>query len=250
MTTSPNHFDGSRALRVAASIAVALLLLGRPGVARAETRASGSQMTPDSRRYLINKNVGPERWAISFNLQDRTVTGNVFRSDGAAPSFVWCTVASETPAPDPAANQYLLDCRGADQCPEAPCSDDDWTLIRDGIPIDGAFLLPPETRVTFKGNIEPVFDASCATAGCHSGATPAQGLDLSHGKAYDAIFRKPSSHDADHVLVRPFDLEGSHLFGKLLDGEGGARMPLGAAPLSDEVIGGFRQWILEGAAEN
>ena len=58
MTTSPNHFDGSRALRVAASIAVALLLLGRPGVARAETRASGSQMTPDSRGYLINKDLG------------------------------------------------------------------------------------------------------------------------------------------------------------------------------------------------
>ena len=237
--------------QAAAILAVALVAAcGAPSAARAQARASGTQMTPDSRRYLINKDVGPERWAISYNLQDRTVTGNVFRSDGSSPSFVWCTIASHVPSGDPAANQYLLDCWGAPQCAAAPCSDDDWQVIQSGIPISGAFLLPPGTRVTFKANVEPVLDAQCATSGCHSGATPAQGLDLSNGKAYDAIFRKPSSQDADHLLVEPFDPEASHLFGKLTGEEAGARMPLGGAPLSDEVIGAFRQWILEGAAEN
>lgn len=239
-----------RRLRAALLAATIAAVIARAGQASAQLRASGTQMTPDSRRYLINKDVGPERWAISYNLQDRTVTGNVFRSDGSAPSFVWCTIASQVPAGDPAANQYLLDCWGAPQCVAAPCSDDDWQVIQQGIPIAGSFLLPPGTRVTFEANIEPVLDAQCATSGCHSGVSPAQGLDLSNGKAYDAIFRKPSSQDADHLLVEPFDPEASHLFGKITGTETGARMPLGGAPLSDEVVGAFRQWILEGAAEN
>jgi len=242
----------SRPARIASLVLLAAAVASAlsAGGAVAQSRASGTQMTPDSRRYLINKDVGPERWAISYNLQDRTVTGNVFRSDGSAPSFVWCTIASHVPSGDPAANQYLLDCWGAPQCAAAPCSDDDWQVIQSGIPISGSFLLPPGTRVTFKANVEPVLESRCATSGCHAGATPAAALDLSSGRAYDAIFRKPSTQDADHLLVEPFDPDASHLFGKIAGTEMGARMPLGGAPLSDEEIGAFRQWILEGAAEN
>ena len=43
----------------------------------ASAQGSGLQQTPDSARYLISKDVGAERWAISFNLSDQTVTGNV-----------------------------------------------------------------------------------------------------------------------------------------------------------------------------
>ncbi|MFM7140611.1 MAG: hypothetical protein ACKO2K_01660 [Alphaproteobacteria bacterium] len=250
MTSSSPNLRRARLVAAALLATAGAVALLATGEASAQARASGTQMTPDSRRYLINKDVGGERWAISYNLQDRTVTGNVFQADGSAPSFVWCTIASHVPAGDPAANQYLLDCWGAPQCEAAPCSDDDWKVIQQGIPIGGSFLLPPGTRVTFKANIEPVLDAQCATTGCHAGTSPAQGLDLSSGKAYDAIFRKPSSQDADHLLVEPFDPEASHLFGKITGAETGARMPLGGAPLSDEVIGAFRQWILEGAAEN
>lgn len=250
MMTESQTKPGLRRRRALAFAAVAVALLGRSPVAPAVDRASGSQMTPDSRRYLISKDLGPERWAISYNLQDRTVTGNVFRADGSEPSFVWCKVASEIPSGDPAATRYLLDCEGAPKCPGAPCSDDDWQLIQKGIEITGAFLLPPGTRVTWKANVEPVLTAQCATAGCHSGTAPAQGLDLSPGNAYDAIFRKPSSQDPDHLLVDPFDPEASHLLEKIAGDEAGARMPLGGAPLADDVVGGIRQWILEGAAEN
>ncbi len=38
-------------------------------------QGSGIQQTPDSARYLISKDVGNERWAITYNLDDRTVTG-------------------------------------------------------------------------------------------------------------------------------------------------------------------------------
>ena len=227
----------------------ALALLALSGEAMAE-RASGSQMPPDSSSYLINKDVGAERWAIYFNLRDRTVSGNVFKVDGSPPSFVWCKITSETPAPDPANNQYVLDCYGADRCEAAPCSDTGWKIIQSGIPISGSFLLPPATQVTFKGDIEPVFDAKCSSAGCHSGTTPSQGLNLAPGVAYDAIFRVPATEDDEHLLVEPFDSEVSHLYGKLTGEEVGAQMPLGAPPLPDATIESFRRWILEGAARN
>jgi len=226
--------------------AIALAVLA--GEARAQ-RQSGSQMTPDSRGYLINKDVGNERWAISYNLADRTVTGNVFKSDGSDPSFIWCKITSETPAANPAENQYLLDCWGADRCASAPCSDSAWTPIGTGIPISGSFLLPPETLATFKGSVEPVFDSTCASAGCHGGAMPAEELNLSNGVAYDSIFRKTSHHNPEHLLVEPFDPETSHLY-HMVNGEDEPRMPLGAPPLSAETIEKIGRWILEGAARN
>ena len=68
-----------------------------PSVADAQ---SGIQQTPDSQRYLINKFVPPnEQWAITFNLADQTATGNVFKTDGGDPAFIWCQITSTTPAP-------------------------------------------------------------------------------------------------------------------------------------------------------
>ena len=230
------------------AVIAAFALVALAGEARAQ-RLSGSQMTPDSRGYLINKDVGNERWAISYNLADRTVTGNVFKSDGSDPSFIWCRITSETPAANPADNQYLLDCWGADRCTAAPCSDSAWTPIGTGIPISGSFLLPPQTLATFKGAVEPVFAASCASAGCHGGASPAEELDLADGSAYDSIFRKTSHHDPEHLLVEPFDPDTSHLV-HMIDGSHDPRMPLGAPPLSAATIDGIRRWVLEGAARN
>lgn len=229
--------------------ALAVAALGAAGAASAQEVRSGTQQTPDSRRYLINKNVGLERWAISFNLEDRTVTGNVFKADGSDPSFVWCRITGETAAAAPADNEYVLDCYGADACEGAPCSDADWVPIASGLVIGGSFLLPAGTQATFRGRIEPVFNARCASAGCHAGATPAQGLDLAQGSAYDAIFRVQSREEPEHLLIEPFDPEASHLVHKL-EGDGTLRMPLGAPPLSEEEIASFVQWVREGAADN
>src|SRR4030095_4867700 len=54
------------------------------------TRGSGIQITPEGKRTLVNKDVGSERWAITENADDGSVTGNVFRSDGGPASFVFC----------------------------------------------------------------------------------------------------------------------------------------------------------------
>jgi hypothetical protein len=230
---------------------------------------SGLQMTPDSRRYLISKDVGAERWAISFNLNDRTVTGNVFKTDGSAPSFIWCRITSETPSADPRQTSYTLDCSGADACDAAPCGRDGWTQIASGLVISGDFLLPKETKATFRGAVQPVFTARCALSGCHAGAAPEEGLNLEEGQAYDNIFlvleggghgeaasrapgppARPALDDGEHFQIEPFDPAASHLFLKITGQEEGERMPLGRPYLDEATTEGIRRWILEGAADN
>src|SRR5262245_44950660 len=61
---------------------VALAALASTLVAGPPARAqSGTQTTPNGRYTLISKDVAGERWAITLNLRDGSVTGNVFRTD-------------------------------------------------------------------------------------------------------------------------------------------------------------------------
>jgi hypothetical protein len=240
-----------RSIRLTLWIAALAALAAPAADAAAQGNPSGLQMTPDSRRYLVSKDVGPERWAISFDLETRTVTGNVFKTDGSPPSFIWCRITSETPAANPADNAYLLDCFGAGACEAAPCASDAWIPIGSGIPIGGDFLLPEGTRATFAGHVQPIFTQRCATGGCHLGPVPAQGLILSADQAYANIFLKVSTQEEEHFLVEPFDPGSSHLYGKILGTEEeGVRMPVGGPYLTDEQSNAIRDWILEGAANN
>jgi hypothetical protein len=84
-----------------------LAIAGTAATAAAQTR--GVQFTPDGKRVLVNKDVGSERWAITRN-ENGTVTGNVFRSDGGDPAFVFCS-------PLEAPNAFA--CYGADACTDA-----------------------------------------------------------------------------------------------------------------------------------
>ena len=237
----------SRPVRVLILTLVASLQLASVALAQS---GSGSQMTPDSQRYLISKDVGAERWAISFNLNDRTVTGNVFKTDGSAPSFIWCRITSETPNADPRQTSYTLECSGADACGAAPCTSDGWKPIASGLVIGGDFLLPKDTKATFRGAVQPIFTARCATTGCHAGATPQEGLNLEQGQAYDEIFLRLPAHADEHFQIEPFDPSSSHLFLKIRGEEEGGRMPLGGPYLDEAQENAIRDWILEGAADN
>ena len=92
---------------MAAALAAMTVCVGWAAAARAEGR--GIQFTPDGKRVLVNKDVGTERWAITKN-ENGSVTGNVFRSDGGPPAFIFC-------APLATANTY--ECFGADACTDA-----------------------------------------------------------------------------------------------------------------------------------
>ncbi len=236
----------------AARLGLAALLPLVVGLTATEARAQGSgiQLTPDSGRYLISKDVGAERWAISFNLDDRTVTGNVFKTDGSPPSFIWCRITDVATAPDPADTQYTLDCFGADACTQAPCSDDDWTLIASGLPIGGDFLLPDGTQSSLSGNVQPIFTQSCAVSlSCHLPGG-AGGIDLTEGMAAAATVDVPAPQNPEKSLVEPFRPDASYLYDKVTGMGVATQMPLGGAPLPADQMEAIRTWILEGAANN
>jgi hypothetical protein len=217
--------------------------------ARAE-RASGIQLTPDGGRYLISKDVGNERWAITYNLTDKTITGNVFSTAGSPPQFVFCTTVSVDQAADPTQSQYNLSCELSSVCAAAPCDSSQWTTSPPVlVTVAGSFLLPPATQSTLSGNVQPIFDASCAgSSSCHAnGQTP----DLLPGRSWGELYNALSREAPDVAYVKPFDAGDSYLLDTVLGTQSsGSRMPLGMTPLSDADTASIRSWIGEGAANN
>ena len=99
---------------------------------------SGVQVTPDGKQNLVSKDVGDQRWAITYDLQDGTVTGNVFFPNGGAASFVWCERADEQPG----GGDVALSCYGADPCAASPCTQSQWSFIAT-VTLPAAFFEPP-----------------------------------------------------------------------------------------------------------
>ena len=98
--------------------------------------------------------------------------------------------------------------------------------------------LPPQPEpppgVSFQEEILPILQASCAVAGCHAAPNPPKGLNL---ETY-ADFEKGG-------VFNPGDSNGSVVI-RRIDGGG---MPPGA-PLADDQIQLFKDWIDEGAKNN
>jgi len=237
------------ALVPALALGALLASLLVPASARAQ-RASGIQLTPDSARYLISKDVDTDRWAITYNLEDDTVTGNVFSTTGGVPQFVWCSVVSVDQSPDPAEAQYDLSCQFTGPCDAAPCTREAWD-VNPPVPVTvpGSFLLPSGTQATLAGNVQPIFTATCANSdACHADN---RAPDLLPGRTWAATFDVPSIQVPEKPFVAPFDADGSYLLDKILGIQAsGARMPLGATPLDPAQTELVRRWILEGAANN
>lgn len=100
------------------------VLLGSTLAPAGADAQSGLQISPDGMRVMVSKDVGSQRWAITLNADDGTVTGNVFAADGGPPSFVWCSEAGREEG------SIRFSCSGADPCPLAPCpTADEWSFI-------------------------------------------------------------------------------------------------------------------------
>ena len=135
--------------------------------------ARGIQSVPDQARLLVQKDVGPERWAISLNFDDGTATGNIFRSNGGAPAFVVCT-------PTDASNTF--DCAGADQCRGTPCTEPFTPIATVTLP-DSFFALPDPCVETYTslGSVtlpESFFEPAITVAFAVSASAPVQGLQV------------------------------------------------------------------------
>ncbi|MCJ8319266.1 MAG: CHRD domain-containing protein [Colwellia sp.] len=96
-----------------------------------------------------------------------------------------------------------------------------------------------------------IFSPNCAVSGCHAGASPQQGMNLSASQIFSNIVNVTSSEAPNLMRVTPGDPDNSYLIQKV---EGtasvGARMPLGQAALTNAEIDMIRQWILDGAQDN
>ncbi len=135
-------------------------------------------------------------------------------------------------------------------------------ILRIGAPI-GLFLLlgcvdmgsepktdeNPKASVSFSSDIQPVFDISCATSGCHR-AGHSTNLNLTEENSYINLVNVESINFAPLKLVDPGKPEDSVLYLKIVESsETGSKMPPGGT-LSDASVTNIQTWITEGAENN
>jgi hypothetical protein len=84
---------------------------------------------------------------------------------------------------------------------------------------------------TYTADIAPVFNASCATVGCHSANFPAEGIDLSS-------YEKSKSNSLNGKVLASIKHQS-----------GVKTMPQGEAKLSDDIIKKVECWIKNGAPQ-
>jgi hypothetical protein len=106
--------------------------------------------------------------------------------------------------------------------------------------------------VSFAANVQPIFTASCASAGCHKGIAAQEGLDLSVGKAYGGLVNVNAKQCNDgRKRVLPGEPSQSYVIDKMtgVDLCFGTAMPkLGALPSGQ--ITTVANWICAGAPNN
>ena len=101
------------------------------------------------------------------------------------------------------------------------------------------------TTVSYAADIQPIFNFYCT--GCHAGSG---GLFLEPNVSYGNLVNVTSQGYAPALRVKPFDLAGSVLYGKVSDsGQYGTGMPVGGT-IGQANIDKIKTWILEGAKNN
>ena len=189
-----------------------LLIVATASLAHAQ---AGIQLTPDGRRSLINRDIGDERWAIAYDFDDRSLTGNVFFRDGRAPAFVWCKRVGDDGNPDPRAVAITYACSGAAGCALFGCSPDDWQVIDAAITLPGSFLQPPgpapdaeqvptTTEELFSYLTRGEYKRFARESAVHSSAGPHGGAVLSYVNALleESLRSGGTAHPAGSASVK------------------------------------------------
>ncbi len=125
----------TKSVRLLSAVVATSLVLVAPSLASAQ---SGVQITPDAKRALVSKDLGGQRWAITFDKGDGTVIGNVFSPGGGEPRFVWCETIGQ------AGGDVTFRCSGADRCPLGPCGRAEWVGLGE-VELPLSFFDPPES---------------------------------------------------------------------------------------------------------
>lgn len=107
--------------------------------------------------------------------------------------------------------------------------------------------------VSFATDVQPIFDASCVDAGCHTGARPKASLSLDGGKAFaELVGVKTDGCSGQRTLVVPGDPSSSYLMQKLLGTDlcSGSQMPKAGQSLASPKLATISTWICQGAPNN
>ena len=112
----------------------------------------------------------------------------------------------------------------------------------------------PEEAPTLSGDVQPLFERNCTTAGCHGGPEGQTGLDLTAGVTHGMMVDVPAFQLPSMSLVAPGDPDNSYLMAKLLNtheeaGGTGGIMPPGFG-LAQNDIDLVSAWIAAGALDN
>jgi hypothetical protein len=141
------------------TLAAAAALLGVASAALAQDAPAGSTLSPDGLSFLVSKDLVGQRWAISlsfiprFDAQGavtsytlRSVSGNVFPTDGGPPAFVFCETNASSQGdlgnPD---SVFRLRCFGGSPCATTAieCAQNDFRVIAEDAQVPASFFLPP-----------------------------------------------------------------------------------------------------------
>jgi hypothetical protein len=122
----------------------------------------------------------------------------------------------------------------------------------DGTGVDGG---NGTAAVTLSADVQPILTTSCALSGCHAGANPQEGQNLSDGQTFSNVVNVASNELPTMDRVQPGQPDSSYLVHKIQGthlqiGGSGERMPLGRSALSASEIALIRAWIQEGAKSN
>jgi hypothetical protein len=106
---------------------------------------------------------------------------------------------------------------------------------------------PDESSGIYAALEKEIFVLRCLGKGCHTGAQPAGGLNLSQSQAYSQLVGVPSQRRPERMRVAPGDPEASYLVQRLVPGGDLPMMPMLAEALSEADIERIRSWIRDGA---
>lgn len=114
------------------------------------------------------------------------------------------------------------------------CEKDNYFIPKE-TPVD------PNVQVSFAADIQPIFDASCATSGCHDGQN--DDPNLTPGNAYAGLF---DTGDIDTLVA-----ENSKLYKRVANISGNLMPPLSSGgQLPSNQVNLILLWIQQGAKDN
>jgi hypothetical protein len=110
---------------------------------------------------------------------------------------------------------------------------------KDSSPTSPSDIVFPSTNVSYSQHVQPLFNTSCALAGCHDDVTRQNNLSLT---SYQNATARAG-------IIVAGNADGS-ILAQRIDGRLQPQMPFNRPPLNSNQINGIKTWINEGARNN